>query len=228
MATPVLSSATINAAGTQVTLVWSVAVMDAGAGISISNAYRGYTSTGSIVTGDGTTTPVYSLGTPPVLVGETITVAVPANAVLAVNGGQGNSLTSATATNGSTICAACDGKASRMLVNTCTIRRCIESQSATSAGVKTAWGDAYTAVCCSVQGLTTSESEQWGTKASDSTYKVYLPKSVDINHHDRLTDFTGSSSLASTDTLEVVSDPLDHAGRGAYVMVLAAAVQTNG
>lgn len=225
MGVPSLSSATVGSTGLTVSLVWSEAVNHNSAGGTVANVYRGFSSAAAYASGDGTTTLNYTIADT-VYAGESVTLT--GFTVTSVSNSQaGAALDSQASTNSSSVTCPCTGKAARLLVNTCTIRRPIKSQSNTSAGKKTAWGDAYVNVCCSVQAVSGSEAEFWGTMATDSVYKVYLSSSVDITGEDRLTNFAGPSSLESTDVLEVASDPLDHAGRAAYTMVMARAVQSN-
>lgn len=230
MAAPTIVSAAIGATGLTLSVVYSEAVITQGAmnAPAITNAYRGLTSTGTTSSGSGTATFVYTLDKL-VYAGETVLMALGAAAVKSVSTVEGNLIVAGQAvTNNSALTVPRDGKAARLLVNSCTIRRKINSQSATSAGLKTDWGDAYVGVACNAQGASQSESLTWGIRVGDSGYRVYLPKTADILAQDRLTDFVGPCSIGATDTLEVVSDALDHAGRGAYTVVMAKAVHRNG
>jgi hypothetical protein len=227
MAVPTLVSATIGVTGLTFTTVWSEPVTQ-NATITLSAPYRGASWTPSYASGSGTSTVVYTIS-PAAYLSESIIYTISAGSVVSVSTSDPNGLISGqTATNNSAVTVGCGGRAATLLVNSCSIQRAIRSQSTTSAGLKTSWGLAYAGVCCSIQGASTAESEAWSREVGDSVYRVYFPPTIDIVHTDRLTTFTGSSSLASSSFMEVVSEPIDHAGHNnVYTMVLARTLEAD-
>lgn len=227
MAVPTLISSTVGATGLTLTMVWSEPVGDQGLALLVKNNYRSLSTGYSAVSSPGASL-VYTL-TGQVYAGETVTVFLPAGQVLSVSTSDPNaSNAAATTTNNSAVTPPGGGMASGLMNGTCTIRRNVRTQSATSAGIVNDWGVAYAGISCSAQAVTGSEAEVWMREVGDSIYRIYMPPVTDILHSDRLTAFTHSSSLGSSDILEVVSEPLDHAGRGnVYTMVFARPMEAN-
>jgi hypothetical protein len=102
MATPLVSSATLNAAGDEVTIVWSVQAVTVNNGVTV-NATRGVNlSYAHKSTAGGTTVFLIESGDVP-RQGEPITVTIPAGTVTAVIGGQTNPASVVQVTNLSTV-----------------------------------------------------------------------------------------------------------------------------
>lgn len=103
MATPTLTSFTVQADGTSIRLVWSVAVADQGGETAIYDSRNNRLVAGTPTAGDGTTTLDYSPSGMQVYTGEPVYFEITSGSVTAVSGGEGNATVARTrATNSAT------------------------------------------------------------------------------------------------------------------------------
>lgn len=113
-----------------------------------------------------------------------------------------------------------------LLVNTCTVTTYSEGQSSTTAGLTTTAASTTSGVACNIQAASGKEILEAGRETSERVWRVYFLNTATIGLRDTLSSFTGGSVAGLSGlTLEVISKVLDHAGRGAYQMVLATEAQ---
>lgn len=120
--------------------------------------------------------------------------------------------------DGATASGARTGRAARMLVNTCSINRPAESQATTGESVKV-FTTLYSGVPCNVQTTDGAEDRQYARETGMRSGVAYFSPGTDILNGDQIITVAGQISGFSGCTLEVVSPPIDHAGRGAYTAV---------
>lgn len=111
-----------------------------------------------------------------------------------------------------------------MLVNTCTLTPVTNSK--TGAFMTTAIGTPVTGVACNIQTMSSREAVLLGRETGTRLFNCYFLPTVTIDTRYRISAVTGSSiaGLASM-TLTVIGPPVDHSGRGRYVMVPAEEAQ---
>lgn len=218
MAAPTVVSKTIAADGYTLSIVWSEAVQKNDNTVALAVAARSLTNTATYTSGSLTTTTVYLLDTDyPIRTGETVTITITANHVESVSTSTANSLiTAGSVTNNSaTATVACTGTASGMMRNSCAVFRPTYSQSASSAGVKTAWSIPYDAVCCSIQNKSAGEGTPSAARMAEYDYAGYFTTSASFAIGDRIINLTGPGNQSGRQ-YEVVGSPVDHAGLAAY------------
>lgn len=231
MAIPTLVSATTNAAGTQVTTVWSEAVTNV-ATPTVTCSNRLATFTTLYVSGTGTTSLVWVIISGAVYLNETVTLSAVADTVESSSTATPNgAISAASVTNASTttVAVACDGAAASMLTNRCMIIRPTETQSTSSGGMKQSWSVQAHPVCCSIQARNSSETFNTGMVDAAFSFDGFFPLSAGIRSKDRVCLITGRNvGGLSGKILECVGPPIDHAGQGAYLYVPLAETKGNG
>jgi hypothetical protein len=109
-----------------------------------------------------------------------------------------------------------------LLVNTCTITPRTPGDDTATGGVLWTDGTPVTGVACNVQQISGFEAALAGRETGRREFNVYFPIGTTIAVTSKLSAFTGASvGGLSGITLEVTSPPIDHSGRGAYLMVTA-------
>lgn len=112
-----------------------------------------------------------------------------------------------------------------LLVNTCTLTPITNGKSSIGT-MTTVVGTPVTGVACSIQTLSGRESVELGRETGTRVFKCFFAASTTIDTRYRISAVTGSSIAGmSSITLQVISPPQDHAGRGTYQMVLAEEAQ---
>jgi len=113
-----------------------------------------------------------------------------------------------------------------LLVNTCTLTPITNGQSSTSAGMTTVVGTPVTSVACAIQTSSGREFVALGRETGRRFFDCYFAAGTTIDTRYRISSITGSSiGGLSGATLQVMSPPQDHAGRGSYLMVTAEEIQ---
>lgn len=102
---------------------------------------------------------------------------------------------------------------SGLMNKTCTIRRYTDAKSSVTGGNAATYADT-TGVRCALQILSTDKISQ-PAEAGTSHANAFFPFGTDITSGDDLVSVTGYSDWCWS----VNSDPVDDAGRGAYVRV---------
>jgi len=228
MGVPSIVSVTLGSGGSQFTVTWSEAVdREPGATITLSSPARLASHTATYQSGTGTAAIVYTASGFIVYQNETVEIQAAAGLVSSVSTDDPSAAFEDQAvTNGSTqtLPTACDGRARGMMTQKCMVLRETETQSSTSAGVKTTWAPIYWPVCCSIQGRSSREAYGTGKPEDAASYIGYFPASLDLRATDRICQISGGGVRGlSQKILTVVGKPIDHAGRGGY---LAAPLET--
>jgi predicted DsbA family dithiol-disulfide isomerase len=104
--------------------------------------------------------------------------------------------------------------------NTCTITRKAETV-ATNGATTTAWSTIASGVTCSIQTQSGREALEHFRITGRKLINAYFPPATDIKAQDVLTTIAGGGVVGIAANLSVKSQPIDHSGRGAYIMVVA-------
>ena len=105
-----------------------------------------------------------------------------------------------------------------MMRNTCQITTATEGTSSTGE-LTTTFATSVTPTICSIQQVTGREAIYQGRLQGVRQFEIFFPVGTSVSAQSTLTGFTGPSGLDSSLVLEVLTDPIDHAGRNAYIMV---------
>lgn len=103
-----------------------------------------------------------------------------------------------------------------LLNKTCTIRRPTATDNTVTGSTGYTYADAATNVPCAVQ-VSTATDGFTPVPTNETTYNVFFAYGADVTSNDRLTNITGLTNFS----LAVTSEPIDDAGRGAYIRVTA-------
>lgn len=103
-----------------------------------------------------------------------------------------------------------------MMKDTATIKRVVESVSATSGGLSVAWSNASTGNVCAIQADNSSEGMEYARDSGNARFRAYFAYGTDIKAQDRVVPETG---LYAGQVLAVDGPPIDHGGLQDYVYV---------
>lgn len=105
-----------------------------------------------------------------------------------------------------------------LLVNTCTITPNTYSQSTASGGPLFVPGTAVTGVTCKIEQNSGREFMEAMKETGKRFFDCYFPIGTVLAHTDRISAVTGNNiGGMSGAVLKVISPPIDHCGRGAYL-----------